>query len=360
MSKMHQIQEDVSVIICAYTEKRWHDLCNAVASVQQQTVQPREIIVVIDYNPVLLECVKKHLSAVTVIENSSAKGLSGARNSGAAIAQGTIVAFLDDDAVAEPDWIEQLLIPYDDLGVVGVGGRINPFWPEKKPSWFPEEFHWVVGCTYRGMPCKTAPIRNMIGANMSLRRDTLIAFGGFSETSGWNQENKGKSANYLGLKRLRHYAYGEDTEFCIRATHLRQNCEQFYYTPTALVKHLVTSQRTQWIYFLWRCYYEGRGKAALVSLHGARASLASERTYVLKTLPEGMIRGLADAFDHRDIAGLARIGAIVAGLLATIAGYVVGSIYTKVLSEDKWISVAGERQVFSTSLSNRGWVDVVQ
>lgn len=346
---MNQTQEDVSVVICAYTEKRWHDLCEAVASVQQQTIQPREIIVVIDYNPVLFKRVKEHVSAITVIENSGAKGLSGARNSGASTARGTIVAFLDDDAVAEPDWIEQLLIPYGDLTIVGVGGRINPFWPEKQPAWFPEEFNWVVGCTYRGMPDTTAPIRNMIGANMSLRRNTLTAIAGFREAFGCNHENNGKSVYQFGLKWLRHNAGDEETELCIRAAHLQPNKVQFYYVPTALVKHRVSMQRTRWSYFLWRCYDEGIGKASLVSLHGTKMSLASERTYTIKTLPMGIVRGLTDTFFRRDITGLARTGAIITGLAATTAGYVVGRISAKATSRDKGIGLPGARRLLSTN-----------
>ncbi len=346
---MSQAQEDVSVIICAYTEKRWHDLCEAVASVQQQTVQPREIIVVIDHNPTLLERAKKYLSAITVIENSAAKGLSGARNSGASIARGTIIAFLDDDAIAEPDWVKQLVIPYDDLATVGVGGKINPCWLEKHPGWFPEEFNWVVGCTYRGMPDTIAPIRNMIGANMSLRRETLMAIGGFREAFGCNHENTSKQANQFSSKWLSHNAGDEETELCIRATQLYHNKIQFYYAPSAIVKHRVTKQRTRWSYFLWRCYDEGVGKASLVSLHGTKKGLASERAYTLKTLPRGIIRGVADSIVRRDITGFARAGAIIAGLAATTLGYAVGYVTAKAVHEDTSIRLVGEKQLVSTN-----------
>ena len=346
---MSRAQEDVSVIICAYTEKRWHDLCEAVASVQRQTIQSREIIVVIDHNPTLLRRVKKHMSAITVIENSATKGLSGARNSGAAIARGSIIAFLDDDAIAEPDWVEQLLIPYNDLAIVGVGGRINPFWLENRPSWFPEEFNWVVGCTYRGMPKTMAPIRNMIGANMSLRRETLMAIGGFREAFGCNHENTSKHGNQFSSKWLSHNAGDEETELCIRATHLYQNKVKIFYAPTAIVRHRVTRQRTRWSYFLWRCYDEGIGKASLVALHGTEKSLASERAYTLKTLPQGILQGVVSAFFRRDITGFARAGAIVAGLAATTAGYIVGCISTKAVHEGKRIHIVGEKQLALTN-----------
>ena len=77
---------DVSVVICAYTEARWQDLLAAVDSVQRQSAPPREIIIVIDHNPALLERTRTHLAGVVVVKNREQRGLSGARNSGIAAA----------------------------------------------------------------------------------------------------------------------------------------------------------------------------------------------------------------------------------------------------------------------------------
>ncbi len=321
--------QNVSVIICAYTEKRWDDLVAAIESVRRQTVQALEVIVVIDYNEALLKRAQEHLVDVVAIENRRAKGLSGSRNSGGAIAQGKIVAFLDDDAVAERDWIEELVVPYIEAHVAGVGGKIDPFWMGKRPLWFPDEFTWIVGCTFRGMPLVNASVRNFIGTNMSIRRDIFTAMGGFRETSGWNQdnrENRGKTKERFSLKRVQHYEGGEEAEFCIRIAKQYQGKMNFYYTPLAVVKHHVPEQRACWRYFLWRGFYEGVGKAFLVSLHGTKNGLAAERTYTFKALPLGVLHGLTDALFHGDLSGLARSGAIIAGLWATIAGYMTGRI----------------------------------
>ncbi len=326
---MSQIQEDVSVIICAYTEKRWHELCEAVASVQQQTVQPREIIVVIDHNPALLQQAQAHLISVIVVENEEAKGASGSRNSGVAIAQGTIVVFLDDDAIADPYWIEQLLLAYSDPTVAGIGGTIEPRWLVKRPRWFPDEFLWVVGCTYKGLPTQHIPVRNVIGANMSVRKYALVTVGGFRESFG---NNKGtKNANN---KWLQHQAGDEETELCIRVTRQLPGLHWFY-MPSAIVLHSVPAQRTQLSYFLWRCYDEGLGKALLTALHDKQIGLSSERTYTLQTLPEGIVRGLTDTFFRRDITGLARAAAIIVGLLVTTAGYIIGGVFDKAINREK-------------------------
>src|SRR6266568_484611 len=195
--------ENISVIICAYTEKRWNELVAAVKSVQQQTVPPREVLVVIDHNHDLLLRVQENLSDVIAMENHGDKGLSGARNSGWMMAQGKIIAFLDDDAVAEPNWLENLAACYADPEVVGVGGKIVPLWKARCPSWFPDEFNWVIGCSYLGLPTSNAPIRNVIGANMSIRKDILAAVGGFRESFGCD---KGSDTSQGTIKWLNHYA----------------------------------------------------------------------------------------------------------------------------------------------------------
>ena len=73
---MKEAMLDVSVIICAYTEARWHDLVAAVESLRRQSKPPREIIVVVDHNRRLLERVRADLPDVVVVESSGPQGLS--------------------------------------------------------------------------------------------------------------------------------------------------------------------------------------------------------------------------------------------------------------------------------------------
>ncbi len=304
--------QDISVIICAYTEKRWDDLVAAIESVRQQTLPATEIIIVIDHNPQLLERVQDHIPDVIVVENAEARGLRGARNSGLAAAKGQIIAFLDDDAVAMPDWLMFLTEGYTDPNVLGTGGAVTPSWVDNKPTWLPEEFYWVVGCTYRGMPQTASTIRNPIGANMSIRREVFDTAGDFHSEI----ERIGK----------RHAGGCEETELCIRA---RQHWPQgvFLYQPEARVFHRVPGSRTCWRYFYSRCYVEGLAKAVVARHVGAKDSLASERTYTFRTLPQAVMHGLTDTLFHHDLAGLARAGAIISGLAATTAGYLIGSAF---------------------------------
>jgi GT2 family glycosyltransferase len=302
---MTQVTCDISVVICAYTEARWADLLNAVDSVSCQSVPPREIIIVVDHNPALLARVRERCADAIVVENHEACGLSGARNSGVAIAQGALVAFLDDDAIAETDWLEGLAGRFENPQVLGVGTLVEPLWETDRPAWFPEEFYWVVGCTYRGLPQTQAPVRNLSGASMCLRRELFEAVGGFR----------------IGIGRTSTRPLGcEETELCIRAgQHWPQKF--FLYEPHIRVQHRVPASRTRWDYFRARCYAEGQSKALVAQLVGTGDGLASERTYTLKTLPRGVARGLADALFRGDRMGLARAGAIVAGVAITTAGY---------------------------------------
>jgi hypothetical protein len=167
----------MSVVICAFTERRWRELADALASVGRQTLAPHEVIVVIDHNDDLLRRVREAWPEVLV--SREPPGLSGARNTGVAVASGAIVAFLDDDAVAEPRWLELLAAAYADPDVLAAGGTVEPAWPDRRPPWFPPEYDWVVGCTHCGMPRHAGPVRNLVGANMSLRRDVLLEVGGF-------------------------------------------------------------------------------------------------------------------------------------------------------------------------------------
>lgn len=302
---MTQVMPDISVVICTYTEARWTDLLKAVDSVRRQSVPCRELIIVVDHNQALLERVRKQYADATVVENQEHPGLSGARNTGAAIAKGTLIAFLDDDAIAEKDWVWELAQCFENPGLLGAGTRIDPLWENEWPAWLPEEYYWVVGCSYRGLPLTRAPIRNLSGGSMCLRREIFEVVGGFR----------------IGIGRTSKRPLGcEETELCIRAgQHWPQKI--FLYEPGIRVHHRVSASRTRFAYFCARCYAEGQSKALVSSNVGAGDGLSSERMYVLKTLPQGVLRGLADTIFRRDPMGLARAGAIVAGLAITTAGY---------------------------------------
>jgi len=297
-------------VICAYTEDRWSDLVAAVESVQRQSTRPREVIVVVDHNPALLERVRRHIRDVLTVESTQPPGISGARNCGIAAAKHELIAFLDDDAIAGADWLALLLQHFDDDKVVGVGGALEPLWVGEQPRWFPDEFNWVVGCTYRGMPESTSPVRNLISANMSVRRQVLMDVGGFRLELG-----------EVGPTVLK----CEDTELCIRIGQ-RWPETVLLYEPRARVHHRVPISRATWDYFRTRCYREGLAKAQVSRFVGMRDGLSSERDYALRTLPRGVLRRVMDSIRYKNSSRLAQAGAIATGFALATAGYVKGRV----------------------------------
>ena len=296
-----------TVVICSHSLERWDLLHDAVSSVLAQDHPADEVIVVVDHNEDLLERSRLAFEGVAVLANVYGRGLSGARNTGVDAARGDVIGFLDDDAVAVSDWLRYLLGPYRDPSVAGVGGLIRPDWVAGRPSWFPEEFDWVVGCTYRGLPTSAAPVRNLIGASMSMRASALAAAGPFRE----------------GMGRVGSTPLGcEETDLCLRIAEAVPGA-RFMYEPAARVDHVVPESRGQLRYFTSRCYAEGLSKALVVHHSGSERGLASERTYATRSLPSAVARGVGEAA-RGDAAGASRAGAVALGLLTTAAGYGVG------------------------------------
>lgn len=304
----------LSVVICAYTTKRWTDLCRSVESVLSQDGPVPELILVIDHSDELYALATERFGSddrVTVVRNAEKQGLSGARNTGVHAAHGDVVAFLDDDASADPDWATALMRHYEDGSVIGVGGYAEPVWPGARPSWMPKEFDWVVGCSYVGQPTRLSPVRNPLGCNMSLRRAIFEEIGGFRSEVG-----------RVGTTPVG----GEETELCIRAR-AEDASRQILYDPEAVVEHYVSADRTDFRYFVRRCYHEGLSKAIVTELATASTPLSTEGAYVRKTLPKAILREVSSL----SVDGMQRAAVIFVGLAVTTAGYVRAKV-------SRWVS----------------------
>jgi glycosyltransferase involved in cell wall biosynthesis len=306
-------QSTVSVIICAYTEKRWNEVIAAVFSVQQQDLLPLEILLVIDHNQSLFEKARSYFKDILVLENNQERGLSGARNCGLMHAKGDLIAFLDDDAIAERDWLSYMCEGCQDERVLGVGGEVLPTWIGKRPTWFPHEFLWVVGCSYYPQYPHPIPVRNPYGGCTCIRREVFDTIGGFT----------------VGLGRVGTLPMGgEETELAIRAKHYWPD-KFFLLDARAKIHHLIPVERSTWSYFRARCFSEGISKALITYSVGSKDSLASERSYMLTLLPRGILQGILDTLFHFDLSGLQRACAILLGLLFTMAGYLIGRLMHK-------------------------------
>lgn len=240
-----------SVVICTYAPDLYPDLQDAIQSVLDQTYDEVEVVVVVDGNDDLCGRVRDDYGdqeRVKVHCNEENRGLSASRNAGIETATGEFIAFMDDDAVADEEWVETLVQTYEKQDVDGVGGKMTPLWVAGKPSFLPEEFYWLVGVTHRGFPDE-GPVRNTFGSNISFRNDVLEQLDGFDES--------------LGRKGDKH-VQGEETELAAR---MRAELDgTFYYTPDAEVAHKVFEYRTQFPWLLKRAFWQGYSKAVMATL----------------------------------------------------------------------------------------------
>lgn len=294
-----------SVVIAAHTFQRSNELIRAVESALDQRPRPHEVVVVVDNNPDLYTWVREQLPDVVAVDHRGPRGASATRNSGARAATGSILAFLDDDAIARPDWLRNLIAPMGRPDVIGVGGYTEPIWLTRVPAWMPEEFLWVVGVTYRGMPETAAPIRNVWSENMAVARTEFLKIGGFREGFGKTAlEPRG----------------GEDTDFCIRLSMAAEG-GIWWYEPSARVGHSVPAGRSTIRFFVVRCFNEGQTKADMAALVGSQRGLQDERRQAMRILPDGVRRELWHAVTDWEIAAVERASMIGVGLGATVLGY---------------------------------------
>ena len=298
---------DATVVMPTYDQKRWPFLVAAVKSILAGPDQPRQVVICVDHEEELYKQIRATWPHLTAVLNTRERGASVTRNTGAEFADTPFIAFLDDDILVQEGWLSRLLEPLADPDVIGTGGGVVPGWQDGRPSWFPAEFDWVVGASFRGMPTVQSTVRNVWAENMAVRTDVFRAVGGFRTDFG-----------KVGLRNS-----PEDTDLCIRmAAHVVG--ARWVYAPDALAEHHVPIARATFSYFLRRSYLEGQGKVEMAHLLGRKEKLQDERDYVRKTLPSGIAAGLWAAARHGQVDGLFKAGAILAGILAAGVGAATG------------------------------------
>ncbi|MFC6732717.1 glucosyl-dolichyl phosphate glucuronosyltransferase [Haladaptatus sp. DYSN1] len=282
----------VSVVLCTYSLDLYDAFREAAASVLAQTHADRELIVVVDGTPDVYERVLEDYGPhedVRIHLNSENRGLLASRNTGAELADGDVVAFIDDDAVAEPDWLEELVAVYDQHDALAAGGTMTADWVAGKPSFLPAEFYWLVGVTHRGFADAPGEVRNTFGSNISFRRDI------FSELEGFDTDIGGRK----GDKHLQ----GGETELCAR---LRNEYGRgVYYTPDACVTHKVFAYRTDPKWLLRRAFWQGYSKRGMEVL--VPESSGEESDFLGRLLTEFAPRRAKRLLFHPSLSGLLQL-----------------------------------------------------
>jgi GT2 family glycosyltransferase len=301
-----------AVVVCAASVEREPLLRECVCSLLGGVRVPEEILVVVDQNPALEVSVASWLPPEVRLLRSETSGISASRNAGLRAATADVVAFVDDDAAAEPEWLLRVIQPFEESDrVLGAGGAVVPEW-ENGAGWLPDELLWVVGCTYVGHRESAGPIRNPIGCNMAFRRRELTAAGGFSTAFG---------------KRGGTLSTCDETELCLRLERVhgrgRIRC-----VPAARVRHHIPAARIGWRTLVLRSVSEGLSKGRLRHAYGAPA-LGTEHAYALnlvtRRVPRLLLRGAVRG-DRRSAMGAA---AIVLTLGVTCVAYLGGGLMAR-------------------------------
>jgi glycosyltransferase involved in cell wall biosynthesis len=262
----------ISSIICTY--RRPDTLGAAIQSLRNQTLSAKQYeIIVVDNNSRdgTAEIVRKHQEDASphlhyVLENQ--QGLSHARNAGIRKARADIVAFVDDDAVAEPNWLSSLLDVYDKVADAwAVGGKVLPIWGGERPKWLQGKLLRGVSLVEWGE--EERPLKwpeRVIGTNFSFRKRVFSEIGTFSTDLG---------------RRGRLLLGHEDTEIQERIHKLGK---LVFYTPRAAVRHHVPVDRMTKHYFYNRAYGTGRSEAIITAQRFGRARLLRETLKITRRL----------------------------------------------------------------------------
>lgn len=270
----------ISAIICTHNREQY--LGAAIDSLlNQQCSVTFEVIVVdnasSDRTHTLVHDRLPHPLLTYVYEPVT--GLSVARNTGARTAQGQILAYLDDDAIASPDWLQalwNLYQQYEDVAIAG--GRTSLIWPDgvQPPRWMSTELSGSLGLYDLGdtLTFIENPGQTPRGLNYSLRRTFWESIGGFDSQLG----RVGKQL--LSNEEL------QMTEKALEAGW------RVAYIPNAHVAHNVAPERLHQTWFLNRSWWQGISEYYREKLAGRQGIAQLQRG------SERFIRGMYRSVKH--------------------------------------------------------------
>jgi len=245
----------LSTIITTFSESRLPDVFDLLASLKEQTYPHIEVLFVGERTPELCGRVREYadqrnMRNVAILFNDGDPGLSAARNVAIPEAKGELIAFLDDDVVAFPDWAEALVRAFAETDAIGVTGPALPLWENPSMAWFPEELYWIISCTAWSGWDRVREVRNAWGMNMAFRKEAFSVAGLFHSATGYH---KGP--------------FAEDNEFSLRVR--SKTGKRILYVPDATVWHKVHRYRLSLSFVRERAYWIGRSRRNLARFDAA-------------------------------------------------------------------------------------------
>jgi len=228
----------------------------------------------------LVDDVARGSGVVMRCERQALGGLNAARNRGAAVAGGDVLAFLDDDTLVSPGWADAMLSAFGLNPCAGLGGKIELDVSGPLPAWLAARKYYLaeydLGPQPRWLDGDPVPV----GANCAVRRSDFERLGGFR----------------VGLDRIGHSLVSNgDTEFFRR---LRGAGGRLRYEPAAAVVHCVPRERLTLEFFLRRDFSQGVSDELMFALEQPLprprrlARLGSELARELRPMGETVAKDL--------------------------------------------------------------------
>ncbi len=227
----------ISVVILTFN-RREHVVDTVKSTLRQMFDGDYEVIVADNWSDDgSYEELKSRFSRISnfrIVRPSQRIGIAAARNYGLQIAKGDIVAFIDDDCIANRSWLKEINSIFKDSSVGCVGGKISLVMVgAKKPTWLGKDVYGILGVTNWGE--KVRDIYFPIGGNLAIRRDLAQKIGGFKEQLGPR-----------GVK-----VFGEEISISNR---VRNSGFRVVYAPKAEVFHKIWKNRIEIEHLLRRAY----------------------------------------------------------------------------------------------------------
>ncbi len=296
---MRRAKHALAAVICTYN--RYDVLPGAIQSLLHQDIDPDDLdILVIDNSPdqgAAAEFGATYAGTRVRYLLEPIPGLSNARNVGAEACTAKFVAYIDDDAVAAPDWARKLLAGLHKFSPkAGVaGGRIIPRWITPRPDWLPDELIGNLSIVdWGGLARVLGKTEWVAGCNVAFERNALLDLGGFSRALG----RVGAGAALLS---------NEESEVIEKFASAGRST---IYVPEATVEHLIEPARLSQEWFRRRAAWQAVSdyikdpKKAASYAGAAKERLRRELLAEHNTLPPGFMRPESEREQFRHEVGL--------------------------------------------------------
>lgn len=258
---------NASIVISTISTNRYNDLIDLLDGIKVQTYDHVETIMIVDENIELYDKIKNLVCEnknIKIIFNPKNMGLSYSRNIGIENATGDVIAFIDDDAIPVPKWIEIIVGAFNNSDVGAVTGNVFPIWENEYISWFPKELHWMLSCSYIMTPDKISEIDRGFGTNMAFKKELLEKVGKFNTKLGIN------GGDWIG---------GEDTDMFLD---IKCIGKKVLFIPDAKVFHKICINRVNLNNIIKRAFNGGISVAVMKRLREKK-----HRNYEVKNSVEG-------------------------------------------------------------------------